>query len=166
MTSLADAAALSLKAAEASAAADGLTDAQTAEALTLAASDSISTGPGPSQHAADSAPPVKPSSAAVAAAKTAVQEAVKEAMVPVIAESAEVKKLKRQLLDWHMANLEFANAAVLRTLSMRSWDQDDPYEIQGSHCFLPGACHTPQLHVVLISCMLYSSAVCQLTRWP
>lgn len=143
VTSLADAAALSLQAAEATAVAAGLTDAQTAQALTLAASDSISTDPGrPNQHAANSALPDKPSSDAVAAAKTAVQEALKEAMAPVTAESAEVKKLKRQLLDWHMANLEFANAAVLRTLSMRSWDQDDPYEIQGSHCFLPGVYRT------------------------
>ena len=56
-----------------------------------------------------------------------------------IMQSAGMLKLKRQLLDWHMANLEFANAAMLGTLSMRSWDQDDPFEIQGSHCFLPGA---------------------------
>ena len=47
-------------------------------------------------------------------------------------------RLKRRLLDWHMANLEFANATTLHKLSMRSWDQDDPYEVQGSHCFLPG----------------------------
>ncbi|KAK9814743.1 hypothetical protein WJX72_010741 [[Myrmecia] bisecta] len=47
-------------------------------------------------------------------------------------------KLERRLLDWHFANLEFANAAVLHTLSMRNWDQDDPYELQGGHCFLPG----------------------------
>lgn len=78
------------------------------------------------------------SSDALTTAKAAIEEALKDAMAPVVAESAEVRKLKRQLLDWHMANLEFANAAVLRTLSMRSWDQDDPYEIQGSHCFLPG----------------------------
>lgn len=153
VTSLADAAALSLQAAEATAAAAGLTEAQTAEALTLAASDS-STHPASNQPG-DSAPPDKPSAVAVAAAKTAVQEAVREAMLPVITESAEVKKLKRQLLDWHMANLEFANAAVLRTLSMRSWDQDDPYEIQGSHCFLPGVYHTYQVFVTLTRCMSY-----------
>ena len=47
-------------------------------------------------------------------------------------------QLKRRLLDWHMANMEFANATTLHKLSMRSWDQDDPYEVQGSHCFLPG----------------------------
>ena len=47
--------------------------------------------------------------------------------------------LERRLLDWHFANLEFANAAPLRALSLRTWDQDDPHEMQGAHCFLPGA---------------------------
>ena len=47
--------------------------------------------------------------------------------------------LERQLLDWHIANLEFANAATVEQLSMRSWDQDDPHELEGAHCFLPGA---------------------------
>ncbi|KAK9844949.1 hypothetical protein WJX74_008996 [Apatococcus lobatus] len=46
--------------------------------------------------------------------------------------------LERQLLDWHIANLEFANAATIEQLSMRSWDQDDPHELEGAHCFLPG----------------------------
>lgn len=46
--------------------------------------------------------------------------------------------LERQLLDWHIANLEFANAATVEQLSMRSWDQDDPHELEGAHCFPPG----------------------------
>ena len=46
--------------------------------------------------------------------------------------------LERQLMDWHFANLEFANAARLSTLSLGSWDQDDPFEFLGSHVFLPG----------------------------
>ena len=49
---------------------------------------------------------------------------------------------ERKLLDWHMANLEFANAQLLQRLSMRSWDQDDPHELPGAHCFLPGAAYT------------------------
>ena len=49
---------------------------------------------------------------------------------------------ERKLLDWHMANLEFANAQLLQRLSMRSWDQDDPHELPGAHCFLPGAACT------------------------
>lgn len=78
-----------------------------------------------------------PQEAEVAMASAAVDaeplEAAAEAGTSLV-----MQKLKRQLLDWHMANLEFANAAMLGTLSMRSWDQDDPFEIQGSHCFLPG----------------------------
>lgn len=45
---------------------------------------------------------------------------------------------ERMLLDWHLANLEYANAAPLADLSMAFWDQDDPYEMGGDHCFIPG----------------------------
>lgn len=46
--------------------------------------------------------------------------------------------LERMLLDWHLANLEYANATLLSNLSMAFWDQDDPYEMGGDHCFIPG----------------------------
>ena len=39
----------------------------------------------------------------------------------------------RQILDWHFANLEFANATPLTTLSLKHWDQDDDFEFTGSH---------------------------------
>ena len=52
--------------------------------------------------------------------------------------------LERRVLDWHFANLEFADAVLLRTLSLQTWDQNDPYEMQGTHCFLPGEA---QLHL-------------------
>ena len=29
----------------------------------------------------------------------------------------------RQIIDWHFANLEFANATPLSTLSLKHWDQ-------------------------------------------
>lgn len=45
---------------------------------------------------------------------------------------------ERQLLDWHFANLEYANAGCLSSLSAAYWDQDDPYEMGGDHCFLAG----------------------------
>lgn len=77
----------------------------------------------------------KDGSADIAAA---VSDAAQVEAAEDVMNSPAMQKLKRQLLDWHMANLEFANAAMLGTLSMRSWDQDDPFEIQGSHCFLPG----------------------------
>ncbi|XP_043266805.1 lysine-specific histone demethylase 1A [Venturia canescens] len=39
----------------------------------------------------------------------------------------------RQILDWHFANLEFANATSLSNLSLKHWDQDDDFEFTGSH---------------------------------
>lgn len=45
---------------------------------------------------------------------------------------------ERQLLDWHLANLEYANAGCLSQLSAANWDQDDAYEMGGDHCFLAG----------------------------
>lgn len=39
----------------------------------------------------------------------------------------------RQILDWHFANLEFANATPLQNLSLKYWDQDDDFEFIGSH---------------------------------
>lgn len=42
------------------------------------------------------------------------------------------------LFNWHLANLEYANASLLSRLSLAFWDQDDPYDMGGDHCFLPG----------------------------
>lgn len=39
----------------------------------------------------------------------------------------------RQILDWHFANLEFANATPLNNLSLKHWDQDDDFEFIGNH---------------------------------
>ncbi|XP_030498394.2 lysine-specific histone demethylase 1 homolog 1 [Cannabis sativa] len=49
---------------------------------------------------------------------------------------------ERMLLDWHLANLEYANASLMSNLSMAYWDQDDPYEMGGDHCFIPGGNET------------------------
>ena len=38
---------------------------------------------------------------------------------------------ERHVLDWHCANLEFANAAPLSALSLKHWDQDDDFEFTG-----------------------------------
>ncbi|CAH8574278.1 unnamed protein product [Heterobilharzia americana] len=43
---------------------------------------------------------------------------------------------ERSILDWHLANLEFANATELHNLSLRHWDQDDLFELNGDHCVL------------------------------
>ncbi|KAG5673257.1 hypothetical protein PVAND_003320 [Polypedilum vanderplanki] len=39
----------------------------------------------------------------------------------------------RAILDWHLANLEFANATPLQNLSLKHWDQDDDFEFIGHH---------------------------------
>jgi len=49
-----------------------------------------------------------------------------------------LSKDQRALIDWHLANLEYANAAELVQLSLAQWDQDDPYELQGDHNLCPG----------------------------
>ncbi|KAL8538670.1 hypothetical protein ACS0TY_000618 [Phlomoides rotata] len=43
-----------------------------------------------------------------------------------------------KMFNWHLANLEYANASLLSRLSLAFWDQDDPYDMGGDHCFLPG----------------------------
>jgi lysine-specific histone demethylase 1 len=37
----------------------------------------------------------------------------------------------RQIIDWHFANLEFANATPLNNLSLKHWDQDDGFAFTG-----------------------------------
>lgn len=54
---------------------------------------------------------------------------------------------ERHLFDWHLANLEFANAALASTLSLRHWDQDDPYELLGAHAFVAGGFASPNSNV-------------------
>lgn len=54
----------------------------------------------------------------------------------------------RQVLDWHFANLEFANATPLNNLSLKHWDQDDDFEFTGSH-------YTGKLSIVISKIILY-----------
>ncbi|KAH0670056.1 hypothetical protein KY285_024211 [Solanum tuberosum] len=42
------------------------------------------------------------------------------------------------LFNWHLENLEYENASLLSHLSIVYWDKDDPYDMGGYHCFLPG----------------------------
>ena len=43
-----------------------------------------------------------------------------------------------ELLGWHYANLEYANGARLRDLSLTQWNQDDGHNMEGAHCLLEG----------------------------
>ncbi|GBG33200.1 Lysine-specific histone demethylase 1-like 1 [Hondaea fermentalgiana] len=44
---------------------------------------------------------------------------------------------QKALLQWHMANLEYACATSLANVSNTHWDQDDEYSFQGPHYLLP-----------------------------
>lgn len=41
-----------------------------------------------------------------------------------------------KLFNWHIANLEYANAGLVFKLSLTFWDQDDPFDMGRDHCFL------------------------------
>ncbi|KAI9679989.1 MAG: hypothetical protein M1817_005004 [Caeruleum heppii] len=43
-----------------------------------------------------------------------------------------------RLLNWHYANLEYANAANVRDLSLAGWDQDTGNEFEGEHAQVVG----------------------------
>jgi lysine-specific histone demethylase 1 len=65
-------------------------------------------------------------------AKQAVLETERQrigSLYPVKYWSGEAKSV----IDWHVANLEFANATTLNTLSLEHWDQDDANEFTGEH---------------------------------
>jgi hypothetical protein len=43
-----------------------------------------------------------------------------------------------RLINWHHANLEYANAANLNDMSLTGWDQDAGNEFEGAHCEIIG----------------------------
>lgn len=59
-----------------------------------------------------------------------------QSSTPLYCSSVYLSPRDRQILDWHFANLEFANASPLHTLSLRHWDQDDDFEFTGAHLCL------------------------------
>jgi len=49
-----------------------------------------------------------------------------------------ITPLDFRLINWHYANLEYANAVNVDKLSLGSWDQDDGNEFRGAHAMLVG----------------------------
>lgn len=45
-------------------------------------------------------------------------------------------ELLSRLLRWHIANLEYGCAADISNVSLKHWDQDDPYGFSGEHALL------------------------------
>ncbi|KAF2459982.1 flavin-containing amine oxidoreductase-domain containing protein [Lineolata rhizophorae] len=50
----------------------------------------------------------------------------------------ELTPLDMRLLNWHHANLEYANAINVNQLSLGGWDQDIGNEFEGEHCQIIG----------------------------
>lgn len=46
-----------------------------------------------------------------------------------------LSSMDRTILDWHFANLEFATGTILKSLSLKYWDQDDEFEFTGPQLF-------------------------------
>jgi lysine-specific histone demethylase 1 len=39
----------------------------------------------------------------------------------------------KRILDFHLANLEYANGAPINSVALKDWNLDDPYGFAGSH---------------------------------
>lgn len=43
-----------------------------------------------------------------------------------------------RLMNWHHANMEYANASNVNDLNLAEWDQDNGHEFEGKHCHIIG----------------------------
>ena len=50
----------------------------------------------------------------------------------------DLKPYALRMMNWHFANLEYANAANVDRLSLRGWDQDTGHEFSGAHSQVKG----------------------------
>ncbi|KAF4671644.1 Lysine-specific histone demethylase 1A [Perkinsus chesapeaki] len=48
------------------------------------------------------------------------------------------QELAKELINWHITNIEYSAAAPVWHLSLRHWDQDDPLALDGQHVMLRG----------------------------
>ncbi|KAK9346782.1 flavin-containing amine oxidoreductase-domain containing protein [Lipomyces starkeyi] len=54
----------------------------------------------------------------------------------IVRQLADLTAQDLRLINWHYANLEYANATSVHNLSLGSWDQDDGNEFSGKHTML------------------------------
>ncbi len=60
--------------------------------------------------------------------------------------------LEKKVVDWHLANLEYACAARLELVALHEWDQDDQFEFSGEHCMIErGYVRLAKLYMSLIA---------------
>jgi len=71
---------------------------------------------------------------------------------------------ERILLNWHVANLEYACAIDLNLVSLNEWDQDDGYEFVGEH-FLVNDVSKHHTHISGVADLFFcSKGICFDTR--
>lgn len=61
-----------------------------------------------------------------------------DGMVQASQKRSPMSPLDMRLLNWHYANLEYANAANVNQLSLGGWDQDGGNEFEGRHSQIIG----------------------------
>ncbi|KAK9375226.1 flavin-containing amine oxidoreductase-domain containing protein [Lipomyces chichibuensis] len=56
-----------------------------------------------------------------------------DGQLDIVRQLADLTPQDLRLINWHYANLEYANATSIHNLSLGSWDQDDGNEFSGKH---------------------------------
>ncbi|KAK9429613.1 flavin-containing amine oxidoreductase-domain containing protein [Lipomyces doorenjongii] len=59
-----------------------------------------------------------------------------DGQLDIVRQLADLTAQDLRLINWHYANLEYANATSVHNLSLGSWDQDDGNEFSGKHTML------------------------------
>ncbi|KAK9472946.1 flavin-containing amine oxidoreductase-domain containing protein [Dipodascopsis tothii] len=59
-----------------------------------------------------------------------------DAQLSLCRQLVDLSPLDMRLVNWHYANLEYANATCVNNLSLGSWDQDDGNEFAGRHAMI------------------------------
>ncbi|KAF7010450.1 hypothetical protein CFC21_024864 [Triticum aestivum] len=72
-----------------------------------------------------------------------------------------ISSQEMNLINWHIAIHEYANAGSSSRLSLAFWDQDDTYDMGGDHCFLPGG-NGRLVHAWQRMCLLFMRGQCTL----
>lgn len=63
----------------------------------------------------------------------------KKACTQTGSEKETLSPLERRVMNWHFANLEYGCAALLKSVSLPNWNQDDLYGgFGGAHCMIKG----------------------------
>ncbi|TPX42391.1 hypothetical protein SeMB42_g05153 [Synchytrium endobioticum] len=78
----------------------------------------------------------------------------------------ELKPVEHRLFGWHCANLEFANATTLDSLSLHHWDQDDDHSFSGLHAMVKGGfCQLPNAYAERLQGQIHMDKTVSRVSW-